>query len=207
MIYLVNIQQITNTMKFLVGTSGYSYKEWKGTFYPAKLPANEMLAHYATQLPTVEINSTFRRFPTDQTVKAWAADTPESFRFVSELSQPAIVTALNSTSGRTEHANTRQIPETCKTSFQHLQPRASIQFLIKSVPRQFRAKRLFVNHHQPTTSATAAPSLQNKSPRIPSAITVLSGRRLFPRTIQPTHSSTNAPFKKPRHPKNCPGSS
>jgi uncharacterized protein YecE (DUF72 family) len=74
-------------MKFLVGTSGYSYKEWKGTFYPAKLPAKQMLAYYATQLPTVEINSTFRRFPTDQTVKAWAADTPESFRFVLKARQ------------------------------------------------------------------------------------------------------------------------
>jgi uncharacterized protein YecE (DUF72 family) len=50
-------------MKFLVGTSGYSYKEWKGHFYPEKLPGKKMLEFYAQHFPTVEINSTFRRFP------------------------------------------------------------------------------------------------------------------------------------------------
>lgn len=69
-------------MNFRVGTSGYSYKEWKGHFYPAKLPAKEMLRYYAERLSTVEINSTFRRFPTEETVKSWAAQVPNSFRFV-----------------------------------------------------------------------------------------------------------------------------
>ncbi|MGD9637070.1 MAG: DUF72 domain-containing protein [Pirellulales bacterium] len=69
-------------MHYRVGTSGYSYKEWKGHFYPAKLPAKEMLRYYAERLSTVEINSTFRRFPTAETVEAWAAQVPESFRFV-----------------------------------------------------------------------------------------------------------------------------
>ena len=50
-------------MKLYAGTSGFSYKEWKGTFYPEKLPANAMLAHYARKLPTVEINNTFYRLP------------------------------------------------------------------------------------------------------------------------------------------------
>jgi uncharacterized protein YecE (DUF72 family) len=74
-------------MRFYVGTSGYSYKEWKGHFYPAKLPDKQMLSYYAQQFSTVEINSTFRRFPTDSTVVNWAAQVPDSFRFVLKARQ------------------------------------------------------------------------------------------------------------------------
>jgi uncharacterized protein YecE (DUF72 family) len=74
-------------MRFLVGTSGYSYKEWKGRFYPAKLPDKQMLNHYAKHFSTVEINSTFRRFPSVSTVEAWAQQVPESFRFVLKARQ------------------------------------------------------------------------------------------------------------------------
>lgn len=69
-------------MQFHVGTSGYSYKEWKGHFYPAKLPDKKMLSYYAEHFSTVQINSTFRRFPSASTVEAWAAQVPASFRFV-----------------------------------------------------------------------------------------------------------------------------
>src|SRR5215467_4571329 len=51
------------TMEMLAGTSGYSYKEWVGSFYPEKLPAAAMLRHYAERFPTVEINNTFYRMP------------------------------------------------------------------------------------------------------------------------------------------------
>jgi uncharacterized protein YecE (DUF72 family) len=74
-------------MRFLVGTSGYSYKEWKGEFYPEKLPAKKMLSYYAQQFDSVEINSTFRRFPTASTVEAWAEQAPDSFRFVLKARQ------------------------------------------------------------------------------------------------------------------------
>jgi len=74
-------------MKFRVGTSGYSYKEWKGHFYPEKLPAKKMLSHYAEHFSTVEINSTFRKFPSVNTVEAWAAQVPETFRFVLKARQ------------------------------------------------------------------------------------------------------------------------
>lgn len=74
-------------MKFLVGTSGYAYKEWKGSFYPAKLPQKEMLAYYATQFSTVEVNYTFRQLPSPNVVAAWAEQTPESFRFVLKARQ------------------------------------------------------------------------------------------------------------------------
>jgi uncharacterized protein YecE (DUF72 family) len=68
-------------MQLFAGTSGFSYKEWCGEFYPPKLPAREMLAHYAQQLPTVEINNTFYRLPTAALLEGWRSQVPESFRF------------------------------------------------------------------------------------------------------------------------------
>ena len=74
-------------MRVLVGTSGYSYKEWKGTFYPADLPAAKMLPFYATQFDTVEINNTFYRMPEAKTVAKWATEVPEKFVFVLKAPQ------------------------------------------------------------------------------------------------------------------------
>ena len=74
-------------MRFLVGTSGYSYKEWKGAFYPEKLPEKQMLGYYARHFSTVEINSTFRRFPSASTVESWAEQVPNPFRFVLKARQ------------------------------------------------------------------------------------------------------------------------
>ncbi len=69
-------------MQVLVGTSGYSYKEWKGTFYPEDLKAADMLRYYAERLATVEINNTFYRMPTDAMLAHWAEQVPEGFTFV-----------------------------------------------------------------------------------------------------------------------------
>ena len=63
-----------------IGTSGYNYPEWKGTFYPADLPASKMLAFYAARFPTVEINYTFYRLPTEKLVAGWAAGTPAPYK-------------------------------------------------------------------------------------------------------------------------------
>jgi uncharacterized protein YecE (DUF72 family) len=63
-----------------VGTSGYNYPEWKGSFYPADLPAAKMLPYYAARFPTVEINYTFYRMPNEKLVSGWAAQTPDSYR-------------------------------------------------------------------------------------------------------------------------------
>jgi len=63
-----------------VGTSGYNYPEWKGSFYPATLPAAKMLPYYAARFPTVEINYTFYRMPTEALVARWAAETPAPYR-------------------------------------------------------------------------------------------------------------------------------
>jgi uncharacterized protein YecE (DUF72 family) len=68
-------------MKVLAGTSGFSYKEWVGAFYPEKTAAKAMLAYYATRLPVVEINNTFYRMPNADAIGAWRAQVPGSFRF------------------------------------------------------------------------------------------------------------------------------
>jgi len=74
-------------MRILVGTSGYSFPEWKGSFYPADMPASGMLRYYAERLGTVEINNTFYRMPSEKVLAAWAAEVPESFRFVLKASR------------------------------------------------------------------------------------------------------------------------
>ncbi len=74
-------------MKLYVGTSGYSYKEWKGSFYPDKLPAKEMLSYYATRLPAVEINNTFYRLPQRTVFESWKEQVPASFKFSVKASQ------------------------------------------------------------------------------------------------------------------------
>ena len=74
-------------MRVLAGTSGFSYKEWKGNFYPEDLPADAMLRYYAERLPAVEINNTFYRMPKSALLEGWAAEVPEDFRFVLKASQ------------------------------------------------------------------------------------------------------------------------
>ena len=64
-----------------IGTSGYNYPEWKGSFYPSDLPAAKMLPYYAERFSTVEINYTFYRMPTAKLVTGWAAQVPADFRF------------------------------------------------------------------------------------------------------------------------------
>jgi uncharacterized protein YecE (DUF72 family) len=68
-------------MQLYCGTSGFSFQEWKGPFYPEKLPNNQMLEYYAARLPTVEINNTFYRMPKASVLEGWAGKVPETFRF------------------------------------------------------------------------------------------------------------------------------
>jgi uncharacterized protein YecE (DUF72 family) len=68
-------------MELRTGTSGYSYKEWLGRFYPAALPASEMLRHYASRLGTVEINNTFYRMPAESMLRQWVDQVPDDFTF------------------------------------------------------------------------------------------------------------------------------
>jgi uncharacterized protein YecE (DUF72 family) len=71
----------SSARRLWAGASGYSYAEWKGSFYPADLAADGMLAFYAGELPAVEINNTFYRNPKRELLANWAAATPEHFRF------------------------------------------------------------------------------------------------------------------------------
>lgn len=75
------------TAKVLAGASGYSFREWKGVFYPGDIKTEDMLAFYGERLPTVEINSTFYRMPKASVLEHWAAGVPEDFRFSIKASQ------------------------------------------------------------------------------------------------------------------------
>jgi len=74
-------------MNLYVGTSGYSYKEWKGSFYPAKILAKDMLRFYSERLGTVEINATFYRMPQLSMLENWKEQVPATFRFSLKASQ------------------------------------------------------------------------------------------------------------------------
>ena len=75
------------TSRLWAGASGYSFKEWKGPFYPEKIKPEEMLSYYAERLPTVEINNTFYRMPKVDVLENWRATTPETFRFAIKASR------------------------------------------------------------------------------------------------------------------------
>lgn len=79
-------------MRIWVGTSGYNYPEWKGSFYPAKFPAAKMLSYYAERLETVEINYTFYRTPNEKILAGWNAGTPQDFKLT--LKAPKRITHI-----------------------------------------------------------------------------------------------------------------
>ena len=74
-------------MQLRAGSSGFSYKEWKGPFYPQKLTSKDMLGYYAERLSTVEINSSFYRMPKRQVLEGWANQVPDDFMFVLKASR------------------------------------------------------------------------------------------------------------------------
>jgi uncharacterized protein YecE (DUF72 family) len=78
---------MAHSRKLLAGASGYSFKEWKGSFYPEQMKPEGMLAFYAARLPTVEINNTFYRMPKTEVLEAWAGATPPAFRFAIKASR------------------------------------------------------------------------------------------------------------------------
>jgi uncharacterized protein YecE (DUF72 family) len=75
-----------------VGTSGYNYPEWRGTFYPERLPAKEMFGFYVTRFRTVEINATFYRMPTVKTTTGWLEQAPHGFKYA--LKAPRQITHI-----------------------------------------------------------------------------------------------------------------
>lgn len=79
-------------MNLFVGTSGYSYKEWKGNFYPEDLPDKKMLSYYSGHFNTVEINNTFYRMPSKEVIESWSRQVPENFKFV--IKAPKTITHI-----------------------------------------------------------------------------------------------------------------
>ena len=77
-------------MTHWIGTSGFQYPEWKGTFYPEDLPTSKMLAFYAQRFTTTEVNYSFRRIPSPKTIQNWYEGTPPQFKF--SLKAPQKVT-------------------------------------------------------------------------------------------------------------------
>jgi uncharacterized protein YecE (DUF72 family) len=91
-------------MKIYVGTSGYRYKEWKGKFYPEKIPPKEMLRFYSERLRAVEINNTFYHMPTEGVLASWAEQVPDDFIFA--FKAPQVIThlkRLRNAGGETEY--------------------------------------------------------------------------------------------------------
>jgi uncharacterized protein YecE (DUF72 family) len=74
-------------MALWVGTSGYAYPEWRGSFYPEKMPTTKMLPYYAERFATVEINNTFYRMPNPPLLEGWSAQTPERFKLTLKAPQ------------------------------------------------------------------------------------------------------------------------
>jgi uncharacterized protein YecE (DUF72 family) len=77
-------------VSYWVGTSGFNYPEWRGSFYPEKLPVAKMLAYYSERFQTVEINNTFYRMPNEKAVLGWSEGTPEGFKLT--LKAPQAIT-------------------------------------------------------------------------------------------------------------------
>lgn len=79
-------------MKIYAGTSGFAYQEWKGKFYPEKIPPKEMLHFYSERLGAVEINNTFYRMPRESVLKSWAEQVSGGFIFA--LKAPQVITHI-----------------------------------------------------------------------------------------------------------------
>jgi uncharacterized protein YecE (DUF72 family) len=74
-------------MRLHAGTSGYAFKEWRGSFYPSDLDDDGMLGYYASRFPAVEINNTFYRLPKEAVLQSWAAQVADEFTFAIKASQ------------------------------------------------------------------------------------------------------------------------
>lgn len=88
-------------MKLWIGTSGYSYPEWKGSFYPADISTKKMFGYYSERFPTVEINATFYRMPTDKLVTGWVESAPAGFRYT--FKAPKVITHIKRLKDCTDH--------------------------------------------------------------------------------------------------------
>lgn len=133
-------------LEIRIGTSGYHYKHWLGTFYPPKTPATKMLAYYTQHFDTLELNNSFYRLPTKAAFESWRDATPENFvfavkasRFIThnkKLKDPE--NALDNILARAAHLGKKlgpvlfQLPPRWKVNVERLQA------LLEILPRELR---------------------------------------------------------------------
>jgi uncharacterized protein YecE (DUF72 family) len=139
-------------MDLYVGTSGYSYKEWKGTFYPDDLSEKKMLSYYADHFNTVEINNTFYRMPKTEVLDNWKNDVPGNFKFI--IKAPKRITHINKlkTDGSSDYfvKTTSSLDEQLGVVLFQLPPYykkdiETLQQFINSLPDNFKAAFEFRN--------------------------------------------------------------
>lgn len=118
-------------MKILIGTSGYAYKEWRGKFYPEKIPPKEMLHFYSERLGAVEINNTFYHMPTERVLRFWSEQVPDDFVFA--VKAPQVITHMKML--RNVDSETDYIFRTLSVLERKLGP------VLFQFPRSFRADR------------------------------------------------------------------
>jgi len=97
--------------RLFVGTSGFSYADWRPRFYPAGTRPADFLSTYATRLPAVELNATFRRRPTPSAIRGWVRATPPGFRFAVKAQRGSAVRALWGTPEESVRWLTEPLPE------------------------------------------------------------------------------------------------
>ncbi len=170
-------------MLLRVGTSGYSYKEWKGTFYPSDLPASKMLPYYAERFSTVEINNTFYRMPAPAALDGWAAQVPEGFRFA--LKAPQRITHQKKLAGTED--DVRFLVQTAATLGEHLGPLlfqlppTSAPTSAASAPSSMRFPRAFASPSSSATTAGPTRPSRTRSPR-PGPLSAPQTPRIGPST-------------------------
>jgi hypothetical protein len=179
-----------DSKKLLAGASGYSFKEWRGGFYPEKIKPEEMLPFYSQRLPTVEINNTFYQMPKAAVLENWARSTPESFKFaikasrrITHMSRLKADTAADSV--KYLYRNLEVLGPKRGPVLYQLPP-----FLKKDLPRLAEFLALLPAGHAAASSATKAGS---------STISTMHSSVQAPRSACPSVRTTPRPhWSKPR---------
>ncbi len=141
-------------MKIYTGTSGFAHKEWKGKFYPEKIPPKEMLHFYAGRLNTVEINNTFYHMPRESVLASWAEQVPPDFVFA--LKAPQVITHIK---------QLRKVFEETEYLFRALSVLdGKLGPVLFQFPRSFRADRQALADFLPLIPGTASCAFDFRSP-------------------------------------------
>lgn len=141
-------------MNIYVGTSGFAHKEWKGKFYPEKIPPKDMLRFYSSRLNTVEINNTFYHMPKESVLASWAEQVPDGFVFA--LKAPQVITHIKQL--RNVFEETEYLFRTLSVLDRKLGP------VLFQFPRSFRANAPLLEDFLPLIPGDAACAFDFRSP-------------------------------------------